>query len=489
MGLKMIQPLLTVVIPTCDRPYLLEHTARAYALNKDSRIEVLVSDNFSDPKTKEAIQELIDQGLVKYVRTSKRLDMCAHWNFAFSHVQGRYVMFSGDDDVVIVPEFMSGVLDLIQNKQPEMFTWKLSQYWHPDWYKKWEAGNLQIGRNVTGYLYKANAVAAMRRYANIQLDCFPQAFSLIFLRDLGERVKQKHGRLFWPYAPDFTASCLMLTELDSEGWIFLDYNLGYGGRSFHSNAASLEKNADKKLSNRARAFEAEFENADLFPYHDLKISSVHNMFFAPFFLAKHLCPEFFSKHPCVFNYEEFALKILHDIYQVKLNQPFIRPGDENRLREWMSKHAPEAWKRAEQRFKRQRARVKRRAHRAKHPQLDTPSDHKLEEADQPHLDGLYTLDAENASIRCPLLNIHNSFELSKVAHHFFNRFAVCSWSHVRSPIESGVLYPISPYVDPKLPHLNLDLITGEHIVSDPLPSPKKSKLSTMFRAFKQTIGI
>src|SRR6516225_3284835 len=88
----------SIVIPTVDRHYLLEHTLRSYLMMDRSDFEVIVSDNFSSSATKAVVDAHRHDGRLKYYRTDRRMPMPEHWDFAWSKASGRYVLINCDDD-------------------------------------------------------------------------------------------------------------------------------------------------------------------------------------------------------------------------------------------------------------------------------------------------------------------------------------------------------------------------------------------------------
>ena len=89
--------LLSVIVPTCDRHDTLKWCLETITSQKDQRLEIIVSDNFSSPETKKVVDALNDHRL-RYIRTDQRLGMPEHWEFALNHAKGNWITFIGDDD-------------------------------------------------------------------------------------------------------------------------------------------------------------------------------------------------------------------------------------------------------------------------------------------------------------------------------------------------------------------------------------------------------
>src|ERR1700753_1072181 len=104
---------LTILIPTRERCDTLYDTLRCCFNQTCPNLEIIVSDNFSQDRTKEVVMSFNDERL-KYINTGKRLSMSGNFDFALSHVKEGYIMFIGDDDGV-VPNSLEYVNDIINS--------------------------------------------------------------------------------------------------------------------------------------------------------------------------------------------------------------------------------------------------------------------------------------------------------------------------------------------------------------------------------------
>ena len=98
------RPLLSVVIPTLNRPLLLRETLLRIAVNypvADSDIEFLVVDNASDRALDALISELSEAfgNKLTLVRFETRLQITESFSRAVSCSRGKYVQIFGDDDL------------------------------------------------------------------------------------------------------------------------------------------------------------------------------------------------------------------------------------------------------------------------------------------------------------------------------------------------------------------------------------------------------
>ncbi|MBW4615428.1 MAG: glycosyltransferase [Desmonostoc vinosum HA7617-LM4] len=95
---KLSEPLVSVIIPTYNRPEYLKQ-AIASAINQTyQNIEIIVSDNCSleDPQ---AIVESFGDSRIRFWRHPQNIGMIANQIHAFSMAQGKYVASLHDDDI------------------------------------------------------------------------------------------------------------------------------------------------------------------------------------------------------------------------------------------------------------------------------------------------------------------------------------------------------------------------------------------------------
>src|SRR5262245_24726099 len=97
----MPSPRFTIVIPTRNRPETLAATIRTCLAQAYDDFEIVVSDNFCEPETRDVV-EGFSSPRIKYRRTESLLAMSANWEFALGQASGEYVTFVGDDDGLLL---------------------------------------------------------------------------------------------------------------------------------------------------------------------------------------------------------------------------------------------------------------------------------------------------------------------------------------------------------------------------------------------------
>ena len=269
----MRTPFFSIVIPTCDRPQLLRYTLKA-ALSIDyDDYEVVVSDNFSGPETRELIEKADDSRL-RYVRTDRRLPMPDNWQYGCDASQGQYVIMLGDDDG-IVPSSLDKLEQIIKASGVDLMTWRNFGYYHPDW-PSGMRNTVMVGR-VTRTLQLIAAEYMLRQACSLDhpgLFEFPHGSRFCFSRTLGETVRARCGRIFDAPYPDFTSSLYMLAVLADSYYAYYDGPVTFTTYSYNSNSAIVLPRK-KRNTMRTESFYKEF-NEPLYKFTPLKSNLVWN---------------------------------------------------------------------------------------------------------------------------------------------------------------------------------------------------------------------
>lgn len=110
-------PLVSVVIPTHNRPKLLAEAISSVLANGYDNIEVVISDNSADAVARSVVEGFKDNRLC-YVRGPVGASPFANWQTASVHATGDYI-FKLDDDDRIMPGFLAAGSSFL-NEHPEV---------------------------------------------------------------------------------------------------------------------------------------------------------------------------------------------------------------------------------------------------------------------------------------------------------------------------------------------------------------------------------
>jgi glycosyltransferase involved in cell wall biosynthesis len=264
-------PRYSIIIPTLDRSYLLDHTLKALLSTPRANIEVIVSDNSSGPETRAVVDQYLHDPRLRYFRTDRRLAVTDHWDFIWTKARGDYIIMNCDDDLA-TPRCLAALDEVIDRFQPDLASWHTGLYHHPDFDLHGNPNTLFIDPGHSNQALVLDAEKVARRFAELDWLAFPLGTSYCMSRAIGDRIIRETGRLFWPAYPDFSSALLALANVRPGGYVYLDALLGYAGRSKFSNAAGFcreEKTAGE--AERLRSFYNEFGQEDRYPFHDFKL--------------------------------------------------------------------------------------------------------------------------------------------------------------------------------------------------------------------------
>jgi glycosyltransferase involved in cell wall biosynthesis len=219
-------PFLSIIIPTRDRPGLIEDVLYSLSKQTSDNFEIILSDNFINLSCKKIFkkyQNFFGKRLI-YLKLSKPLGHCDHWDFALKHARGEYVSVLMDK-YMLYSQAVSKLLNLTEiYKKPDMVSWWCEDV-IPTNQKKLGAsriGEVTYTPNFSGRRKKPEIfdpkLELKRRRNNAGFDLNEEQelyfrakiVSGMYKKTLIDKIVKKHGRLFPPYAPDYTSITLGL---------------------------------------------------------------------------------------------------------------------------------------------------------------------------------------------------------------------------------------------------------------------------------------
>ena len=214
----MSHKLLSIVIPTRDRPEMVYQTLKSLSLQDDSRFEVIVSDNYKEKPCRDVFDGFEGPNF-QYVRPHTALPMCDHWEFALSHAQGEYVAYIMDKQMVYT-RTVNQLCDICEAEAPDIISWI------PDaTFKVNEESDLVVFRGPmkTRDPELFDPRAELRRRRQHIYDPFDDGYpgwfrgkivSGAYSRKLISKIQKRHTRVFLPISPDQTSLALGLDNAD-----------------------------------------------------------------------------------------------------------------------------------------------------------------------------------------------------------------------------------------------------------------------------------
>lgn len=99
--------LLTVAIPTYNRPKTLKRALDAISAQYDERVEVLVCDDSTNNDVQTVVEEMSSNIPIRYIKNPENLGFNKNFLQCFREAKGEYVLLMGDDDLIInLPHIM-----------------------------------------------------------------------------------------------------------------------------------------------------------------------------------------------------------------------------------------------------------------------------------------------------------------------------------------------------------------------------------------------
>ena len=239
-GASMNRPLLSIVVPSCNRPgTLLSVLATLVA---ETSAELVVSDNSDAPLPNEALQALGAGERLRYRHWTERLSVVDNFERGLAMATGEYLLFIGDDDCVgpgidaIAAWMKREGIDALVSYRSRF----IASYFWPGVKSRYFGDGYQGKLFLSPFSGKAIPIdkrAALAGAANrpgTGLNDMARAYHGIVSRALVDRVAARFGQLFGGVSPDIYSASL-LTHLADKPYI-LDYPFVVPGASAASTA-------------------------------------------------------------------------------------------------------------------------------------------------------------------------------------------------------------------------------------------------------------
>lgn len=214
----MENPLLSVVIPSCNRQkYLI---SIVHTLLRETEAEIVISDNSDQPLSLDVLRDFGAGSRVVYVHHSERLSVVENFERAARLATGDYMIFIGDDDCV-GPDIEEIVRWAQRQKIDAVVSYSdrfIANYFWPGVVSKY-FGDGYAGRMFvapfTGAAWPLDTRQAIIAAANRPgsgLGSMARAYHGLVSRELVGRVIDKYGRLFGGVSPDIFSATLLTHE-------------------------------------------------------------------------------------------------------------------------------------------------------------------------------------------------------------------------------------------------------------------------------------
>lgn len=210
-------PLISIVIPTRDRPEFAALALEGLRRQSFQDFEVILSDNALH-RPFEPAPQLFDGLRFRYVRPPKPLWMTDHWEFAVGQARGRYVGVLGDKSLLVAGA-LEYVAAEIRKNSPDALSWRIGvcQPSGDDLAgpcvatvkRAPDASPVGVpAREVLEYLLATYLDPGFE--ADHQTEIRGSVYHGLFSAELIGAMRARFGRVFRFYAPDLNAQCAAL---------------------------------------------------------------------------------------------------------------------------------------------------------------------------------------------------------------------------------------------------------------------------------------
>jgi glycosyltransferase involved in cell wall biosynthesis len=226
----------TIVIPTRERCDTLEHTLHTCLNQNYEKLEILISDNYSQDLTREVVESYKDSR-ISYINTGKRVSMSENYEFALSHVKPEgYVIYIGDDDGLL-PNAIHDINLSINKTGAKVLRWDVASYFWPKFEGK-QVNQLYIP-SLKSHLSSRNSANAIRSVLSFEASytCLPVMYMYSAIAyDVIKSIKKISGRFYHSLTPDIYSGFAIAGCVNN----FVNSTRPYtiGGASHHSIGAS-----------------------------------------------------------------------------------------------------------------------------------------------------------------------------------------------------------------------------------------------------------
>ncbi|MCK1738549.1 glycosyltransferase family 2 protein [Bradyrhizobium sp. 138] len=234
----VIMPLLSIVVPTLDRPDTLRHALATMACQPaHADCEFVVQNNGGNPEIAKMVADLQDKRF-KHFASETVLTMTDNWEAALGHASGEYIAFLGDDDG-LMPYACATASDLLSGRKIDLLSWRAYSYYWPGYYHPAFRNRLLAEIDLTSSAKRVASRDELARifgfqahYANL-----PMIYNSFVRRSVIDRMRAVGGRYFIGLSPDVASGIANAALTDS--FVRLSRPLSMAGFSQHSTGHAL----------------------------------------------------------------------------------------------------------------------------------------------------------------------------------------------------------------------------------------------------------
>ncbi|PIT05066.1 glycosyl transferase [Bradyrhizobium nitroreducens] len=234
----VIMPLLSIVVPTLDRPDTLRHALATMACQPaQADCEFIVQNNGGNPEIAKMVADLQD-GRFRHFASETVLTMTDNWEAALGHASGEYIAFLGDDDG-LMPYACATASSVLADRKIDLLSWDAYSYYWPGYYHPAFRNRLLAEIDLTSSARRVSSRSELARIFCFQAHYahLPMIYNSFVRRSVVDRMRAACGRYFIGLSPD-VASGIANAAL-TESFVRLSRPLSMAGFSQHSTGHAL----------------------------------------------------------------------------------------------------------------------------------------------------------------------------------------------------------------------------------------------------------
>jgi hypothetical protein len=225
-------PLLSVVIPTLDRPDTLRHALATLAAQTAQDCEFIIQNNGGNAEIAALVAALGDPRF-RHFSTPGIVTMSENWEAALAQVRGDYVTFIGDDDGLL-PDACAMAERLLADRETEILSWAPYVYYWPGYQDPGFRNRLVAEIDFAVTAERVPSRSLLQRFYGFQTHYsrLPMIYNSFIRRSVIERMHARCGRYFLGLSPDVTSG-IVNAALTAE-FVLLSRPLSVSGASQYS---------------------------------------------------------------------------------------------------------------------------------------------------------------------------------------------------------------------------------------------------------------
>lgn len=258
----------SICVPTRNRADTLYYCLKTLLHQDVENYEIIVSDN-SDPAKSEATKSVIDRlgsNKVKYHKPDHVLSMTENFEFALNKAAGKYVLFLGDDDGLVLNS-LGYITSKIGEKSPDIIK-------SPNIVYYWPSSIIIDYTSLTYPIRRPDMILAgkevLEQVASFDLcyNALPMIYYSFVKRDIIDKILDQKGTFFQDAVSPDIYSGIMLSHY-SETFLLTEKPFTIAGLSEKSNGSISMREPDNKI---AREFKKHQKLSEKFNKYDIPVS-------------------------------------------------------------------------------------------------------------------------------------------------------------------------------------------------------------------------